>query len=110
MTTGQKIKYYRESKKMSQKELGILLNKSQGTVAKYENDTAEMDYATLKKFCDYAGCTIDYLLGRTEESENEIRKAPPESDADEYETNRKNPELTPDEIRAIKELLRDQGL
>lgn len=76
MTTGQKIKYYRESKKMSQKELGMLLNKSQGTVAKYENDTAEMDYATLKKFCDYAGCTIDYLLGRTEESENEIRKAP----------------------------------
>ena len=110
MTTGQKIKYYRESKKMSQKELGMLLNKSQGTVAKYENDTAEMDYATLKKFCDYAGCTIDYLLGRTEESENEIRKATPESDADEYETNRKNHELTPDEIRAIKELLRDQGL
>lgn len=109
MTTGQKIKQIRESKDISQRELGKLLNKSQGTVAKYENDLAEMDYATLNTFCDYAGCSIDYLLGRTDDPRLEIKKAPPESGAEEFERPMNAPDkLTPEEIKAVRAFLENQ--
>lgn len=105
MTTGQKIRQIREMKNISQRELGELLNKSQGTVAKYENDMAEMDYATLNTFCDYAGCSVDYLLGRTDDPRLEIKKAPPESGAEEYAKDKDAPELTIDEIKRLKAFL-----
>ena len=110
MTIGQKIKRIRESKNISQRELGELLSKSQGTVAKYENDLAEMDYATLNAFCDYANCSIDYLLGRVDYPELVVKKTPPEGGADsiEYHIDKDAPELTPDEILKIKEFLKDQ--
>ena len=92
-------------KNISQRELGELLNKSQGTVAKYENDMAEMDYATLNTFCDYAGCSVDYLLGRTDDPRLEIKKAPPESGAEEYAKDKDAPELTIDEIKRLKAFL-----
>lgn len=62
MTIGQRIKQIRELKNISQKELGEYLNKSQATIAKYENDAAEMDYSTLRAFCNYADCSIDFIL------------------------------------------------
>lgn len=183
MSTGQKIKMIRESKNMSQKELGELLNKSQGTIAKYENDTAEMDYATLNAFCKFADCSTDYLLndcsvesaknslhlfgerlrylrrekkltqkqlgdviginhhsitsyemGKSEPSYNvlvkladfyhcstdyllgrvdypylEIKKAPPESGAEEYTKNIDAPDLTIDEIRELRKFLQERN-
>lgn len=106
MTTGQKIKQIREMKNISQRELGEMLNKSQGTIAKYENDLAEMDYATLKTFCNYAGCSIDYLLGRVDHPKLEIKKAPPESGAEEVETEMNSPDkLTTEEIKIIRAFL-----
>lgn len=108
MTTGQKIKQIRESKNLSQRELGELLNKSQGTVAKYENDLAEMDYATLNTFCNYANCSIDYLLGRVDNPNLVVKKAPPESGAEEYVIDKDAPELTVDEIKRLKAFLESQ--
>lgn len=109
MTTGQKIKQIREMKNISQRELGELLNKSQGTIAKYENDLAEMDYATLNTFCDYAKCSIDYLLGRVDDPRLTIKKAPPESGADQFERPMNVPDkLTPEEIKAVRAFLESQ--
>lgn len=107
MTIGQRIKAMREQKELSQSALGSLLNKSQGTIAKYEKDLAEMDYSTLMKFCDYFNCSIDYLLGRVDEPNIEIKKVPSEDGTTELDIGvSKGTDLTQDEITALRELLK----
>ena len=45
------------------------LNMNQNTISRYETGAHEADYATLIRFADYFGVTIDYLLERTDNPE-----------------------------------------
>ena len=56
----------RKQKKISQVKLAMDLNMSQNTISRYENLERQADYATLIRFADYFGVTLDYLLGRTD--------------------------------------------
>lgn len=63
-----RLKELRKRRKISQLKLALDLNMNQNTISRYENMEREADYKTLIKFADYFGVTLDYLLGRSENS------------------------------------------
>ena len=67
-----RLKELRRSRKISQLKLAMDLNMNQNTISRYENMERQADYETLVRFADYFGVTLDYLLGRTAESELEM--------------------------------------
>jgi len=55
----------RKSSGLSQYELAEKLNFSRGKYANYEQGTRQPDYETLDKLADFYNVTTDYLLGRS---------------------------------------------
>ena len=62
MTLGEKIKYLREEKGVTQQTMADTLNINRVTVTGYEVGRRIPDVFTLKKIADYLDTTIDYLL------------------------------------------------
>lgn len=70
MTTGTKIRYLREKKKISQEELAHAVGVSQVTIGNWEQGKSiKHDY--IKKLADALEISIDYLF---EESQNKSAK------------------------------------
>ena len=88
------------------KEIGI----SSGTLTKWKSAGTLPNGETLIKIADYLDCSVDYLLGRTDYPRLVIKKAPPESGADEYTKNMDAPDLTIEEIRELREFLQERNL
>ena len=65
-----RLKQLRKERNISQLKLALDLNMSQNTISRYENMEREADYKTLIKIADYFNISLDYLLGRTENTEN----------------------------------------
>lgn len=61
----------RKEKKMTQREVADKLGIARTTYSGYENGSREPDNDTLQKLADFFGCTLDYLLGRSEIKYNE---------------------------------------
>ena len=59
---GDKIKLYRENKKMTQNDIGDILEVSAGTVSKYESGALEPSIESLKRLSELFGISIDELL------------------------------------------------
>ncbi len=66
MDLGKKIKSYRESKKMTQKEIAEILEVEATTVSKYEKGMLEPSIESLKRLSNIFGVTIDELLSLDE--------------------------------------------
>lgn len=64
-----RLKALRKSRKLSQLKVALDLNMNQNSISRYENCEREADYATLIRFADYFGVSVDYLLGRTDNPE-----------------------------------------
>lgn len=64
-TFGESLRRLRESRKLSQTELGKILGKTQTTIASYENGKNKPGPDTINKIADYFSVTSDYLLGRS---------------------------------------------
>lgn len=56
-------KFFRKSKKVSQKELAQHLNVSRATYQSYENGRNEPSIDTLIKMADFFGVSVDTLIG-----------------------------------------------
>ena len=78
MTLGQKIKKFRNEKKLTQKDLADQLNVSFQTVSKWENDENEPDIYTLKELSKTFNCSLDCLLSN-EEDNKEVSETKEES-------------------------------
>lgn len=65
---GIKIKELREERKLTQKELGKILNLRNTTISAWEKDIAEPPYDILKKLCVLFEVSADYLLGLEDET------------------------------------------
>ena len=59
---GEKIKLYRETKKMTQVQIAEILGVKPATVSKYESGTLEPNLESLKKLSELFEVTIDELL------------------------------------------------
>ncbi len=62
---GERLRELREGKKIPQRLLAEKLGVTQQAVAKWENDKAEPDIATINKLADFFEVDANYLLGRT---------------------------------------------
>lgn len=67
-----RLKELRKKHGISQLKLALDLNMNQNSISRYENMEREADYETLIRFADYFEVSVDYLLGRTDESELEM--------------------------------------
>lgn len=63
-TTGQILKDLRESKEWSQQQVAAMLNISNSTLSKIENNNRTIDAMLLNKFAEVYGVSTDYLVGR----------------------------------------------
>ena len=63
---GEKIKKYREEKKMTQVEVADVLGVKPATISKYEAGTLEPNIQSLKKLAELFGVSVDELLKEDE--------------------------------------------
>lgn len=70
---GNKIKSYRENKKMTQNEVASILNVSPATMSKYESNALEPSIGSLKKLAEIFEISVDELI-KTEEHKFDISK------------------------------------
>ena len=69
---GDKIKLYRENKRMTQNEVASILNVSPATISKYESGALEPNIESLKRLAELFEISIDELL--SDEKEFDISK------------------------------------
>lgn len=60
---GEKIKYLRKSKDITQADLAKAMGLSQQAVARWEVNRSEPDNETMRRLASYFGVSSDYLLG-----------------------------------------------
>ena len=70
---GEKIKLYRENKKMTQNDIADILKVSSATISKYESGALEPNIESLKKLAELFEISIDELL-KDEEGKFDISK------------------------------------
>lgn len=61
-----RLKELRKQRGISQLRLAMELNMNQNSISRYESGKRQADYATLIKFADYFGVSVDYLLEHTD--------------------------------------------
>ena len=65
-----RIKELRISQNFTQKDLAEKLSTTQTTIGKYERGELEVNFETLQRLADLFECSIDYLLGRSDDFGN----------------------------------------
>ena len=76
---GNRIRERREHKSLLQKDVANYIGISQQAVARWEKGETEPDSETLVKLAELFGCSVDYLLGRTDDPrplDPDIKDAP----------------------------------
>ena len=63
-----RLRELREKHGYTQLKVALDLNLNQNSVSRYESGMREAGYALLIQFADYYGVSIDYILGRTNNS------------------------------------------
>lgn len=66
---GGRLKKLRNSKKITQEELGKKVNVTKVSISGYENGNRSPDTDTLQKIADFFDVSTDYLLGRSDNPE-----------------------------------------
>ena len=56
----------RAAKKVSRREVSVIVGVSERTYQRYENNERDPDAPVLKKISDYYDFSADYILGRTD--------------------------------------------
>ena len=74
MNTYPRIKNLREDNDLKQKDLAAYLNCSQVSYSYYEIGKRDIPTLTLIRLAEYYNCSIDYLLGLTDEKKPYPRK------------------------------------
>lgn len=66
MSFGNILKKLRQDENLTQEELAKKINSSRSNIANYENDKNMPSVEVLNKLSEIFGCTIDYLLGKSD--------------------------------------------
>lgn len=70
-----RLKELRTEKRMKQDDLAQLLHVSRPAISTWEQETREMDTATIRRLCEIFGVTADYLLGLSAQRSHQITDA-----------------------------------
>lgn len=73
-TLGDRLRALRENLKLSQVELAKILSVANSTISQWEANNRTPDPATLQRLADFFGCSVDYLLGRTNDPQTPEQK------------------------------------
>lgn len=65
-TLGDRLKYLRKKKKLTQVQLSNSIGVKQGTYSRWENNTLEPNFEVLVKLASVLDTTTNYLLGETD--------------------------------------------
>ena len=83
MTFGQRLRFERKSRKLSQEELAKVLDTTKQAIYKYETGVVQnIPFDKLAKLADYFGVTSAYLMGWTDERDGVIPTIAPEPEED----------------------------
>ena len=70
-----RLRELRKQKGLTMKQLGDLVGLAESTISLYETGKRQPDQDTMVFFADFFGISIDYLLGREEETEQASTQA-----------------------------------
>jgi transcriptional regulator with XRE-family HTH domain len=70
------LKSLRESRKITQSQLGEYLGAKKSAISLWESGKRQPDQETLVRIATYFDVTVDYLLGREEQSSTPEEKSP----------------------------------
>ncbi|ABB14215.1 LexA family protein [Carboxydothermus hydrogenoformans] len=73
MNFGQRLRQLRTERDLTQAELAKLLSIGESTISFYESNKRQPDFDTLIKLSNFFNVSIDFLLGRTDESNKFIQ-------------------------------------
>lgn len=62
-----RLKEIRESKGMTQTQLGEVIGAKKSAVSLWESGKRQIDNNTLKSLADFFGVSVDYILGRDQD-------------------------------------------
>lgn len=62
-----RIRDLREDKDLTQTEISKILNITQRTYSRYENDERQIPTEILSSLADFHHTSVDYLIGRTDQ-------------------------------------------
>jgi repressor LexA len=68
-----RLKLLRTEKGLTQKDLAKILNVRNTTISKYELKEREPDIKTLRALSDFFGVSIDYLIGKTNKRNEDLK-------------------------------------
>ena len=77
-----RLRELREEKGLTQKELGLKVNASQNTVSQWENGKRNIEMDLLVQFANLFDCTIDYIIGTSDQKQPQNSKENAISDID----------------------------
>ncbi len=70
LTVGERISHLRKEKKLTQGELAQIMNLSKSTIAMYETGKNYPNLKIIKQLCTILDTTGDFLIGLTDNPEN----------------------------------------
>lgn len=116
MEYGERLKKLRNEKGISQQEFADRLKINRSTYARYELGKTQPDFETLQKIADYYSVTIDFILGR---SDNTNTQTNDEKEMKEFFSNpelnlffkemKESPEEQLEELREIWEVIKKRN-
>lgn len=71
-----RIKELRKKKEINQKDLGDVIGVAANSISQYESGSREPSIEILNKLADFFNVSIDYLLGRIDESMEDKNNLP----------------------------------
>ncbi|MBQ7879915.1 MAG: helix-turn-helix transcriptional regulator [Clostridia bacterium] len=72
----ERLKELRKEKELTQKELSKLVNLSSNCVCEWEKGRSQPNVETLKKLSEIFSCSVDYIIGNTDDFGNIVPAQP----------------------------------
>lgn len=103
---GNRIRTLRKEKRMSQTELGKLVNVSQQTVTAWENNKAEPTSGAVTRLSEIFNVSTDYLLGVKSDATSAAEKQKPLTENQKLIAYSIDPDITDEEREDIMQLVK----
>lgn len=104
----ERLKILRKKRHITQAQLATRMGVTQAALSGWETGKFSVDSDMLIKLADFFNCSTDYLLGRTDDPRYKKATASSEDDTVEYIIPKDMPELTPEEVKELKDFLRQR--